>query len=167
MGEIVEVPVEELDEKWMSFALTQAQTAAQADEVPVGALVVLDNQVVGLGRNCPIECSDPTGHAEIQAIRNACQHQQNYRLPGATLYITLEPCTMCLGAIIHSRIERIVFAATEPRAGAVVSAAALNFSAFNHSLKWTKGVLEDESAQMLKAFFRARRKTKQTGASNE
>lgn len=148
----------EQDRLWMDYALTLAQRAEALGEVPVGAVVVLDGKIVGEGWNQPISGCDPTAHAEIMALRDAARRQQNYRLPDTTLYITLEPCTMCAGAIIHSRVARVVFAAPEPKAGAVIS----NGSVFarpemNHRVEYTGGVRDGEAAAMLQAFFRRRR----------
>ncbi|KZZ02050.1 tRNA-specific adenosine deaminase, partial [Oleiphilus sp. HI0073] len=109
------------DEYFMQQALRLAERAAEHQEVPVGAVVVLDGEIVGEGCNAPIGSCDPTAHAEVLAIREACQRVGNYRLPEATLYVTIEPCTMCCGAIVHSRIRRLVFGAREPKAGAVLS----------------------------------------------
>ena len=110
------------DYSWMKRALQLARQAGAAGEVPVGAVVVLDGREIGAGYNAPISGCDPTAHAEIRALRDAARRAGNYRLPGATLYVTLEPCTMCVGAIVHSRISRLVYGAAEPKAGAVVSA---------------------------------------------
>ena len=109
------------DYYWMQQALLLAQQAADMDEIPVGAVVVKDNEIIGRGFNQPISLCDPTAHAEIQALRHAANHIGNYRLNGATLYVTLEPCGMCAGAIVHSRIARLVYGATEPKAGVIVS----------------------------------------------
>ena len=146
------------DLQWMDHALALAKKAEALGEVPVGAVVVLDGVIIGEGWNQPISSCDPTAHAEVMALRDAALRQQNYRLPEATLYITLEPCTMCAGAIVHSRVKRVVFAATEPKAGAVIS----NGSVFdrpemNHRVEYTGGVQEAESAAVLQAFFKSRR----------
>ncbi len=147
------------DEDWMRHALTLAQQAAEQGEVPVGALIVKDNELLGEGWNQPIMHSDPTAHAEIVAIRNVAQKLNNYRLLDTTLYVTIEPCSMCAGAIIHSRIARVVFGAPEPRAGAVGSALnLLQNEQFNHRTEVSSGVLEQECAQILKDFFRLKRK---------
>lgn len=143
---------------WMRAALDLARRAAAADEVPVGAVAVLGDAAVGFGWNQPIGARDPTAHAEILALRDAARRLGNYRLVGATLYVTLEPCTMCVGAVMHARIERLVFGAREPRAGAVVSHLNLPDQPwFNHRLQWRGGVLAEESAALLQKFFRARR----------
>jgi tRNA(adenine34) deaminase len=142
----------------MLLALEQAQQAAAHGEVPVGAVVVRDNVVLGSGFNCPIGTVDPTAHAEVVALRAAALHDNNYRLPGTTLYVTIEPCAMCVGAIIHSRVERVVFGAPEPRAGAVISSQhMLDADHFNHRVAYTGGVLDEECAAIMREFFRARR----------
>jgi tRNA(adenine34) deaminase len=150
---------EAMDREWMARALALAARAASLGEVPVGALVVRDGVVLGEGYNHPIGACDPSCHAEIHALREAARHQANYRLPGTTLYVTIEPCTMCVGAMIHARVSRLVFGAREPRAGAVVSRLnLLDQSHYNHQLSWSEGVLAEDCAQVLKAFFRSRRK---------
>ena len=147
------------DERWMRDALVLARQAGEAGEVPVGAIMVRAGEVLGRGFNQPIRTCDATAHAEIVALRDASQFCNNYRLPGTTLYVTIEPCTMCLGAMIHARVERLVFGAPEPRAGAVVSQAALiDAGHFNHRLSFTQGVLADECSTLLQDFFRSRRK---------
>ncbi|MED5388183.1 MAG: tRNA adenosine(34) deaminase TadA [Pseudomonadota bacterium] len=147
------------DEIWMQRALALAKQAASAGEVPVGAVLVRDGRVLGEGYNQPITGHDPTAHAEVVALRAAAQEQQNYRLPGSTLYVTLEPCTMCFGALIHARVARLVYAASEPRAGVCVSQLQLpQVSFYNHKLVVEGGVMGMESAALLKAFFAARRK---------
>lgn len=148
------------DEHWMRLALAQAQQAMIADEVPVGAVLVADNQLIAAAHNQPITSHDATAHAEIAVLRLAGQAQHNYRLPGATLYVTLEPCMMCLGALIHARIARLVFATREPRAGFIVSRAPqapLDF--VNHRLMVAEGVLAEASAQLLKSFFQQKRQS--------
>ena len=147
------------DEDWMRHALSLAHIAAELGEVPVGAVLVKDEQVISEGWNQPIKQHDPTAHAEIMAIRRAAQLLENYRLPGTTLYITIEPCSMCAGAIIHARISRVVFGAPEPRAGAAGSAVNLLQNVqFNHQTEVTSGILAEECAQVLKNFFSLRRK---------
>ncbi len=146
----------------MRHALMLAYKAAQLGEVPVGAVLVKDNQLLAEGWNQPIAGHDPTAHAEIMAIRRAAQVEQNYRLPGTTLYITIEPCSMCAGAIVHARIERVVFGAVEPRAGAAGSVLnLLQNSQLNHQVEVQSGVLAEECGQVLKDFFRSRRKNRQ------
>jgi tRNA(adenine34) deaminase len=147
----------------MARALVLAESAASQGEVPVGAVLVRDGEVVGEGRNAQIGGCDPTAHAEIAALRDAASFLQNYRLPGTTLFVTLEPCTMCCGALVHARVERLVFATREPKAGAVVSTArALDNLSLNHRVAWTEGPLAEESARLLRDFFRARRRTGQS-----
>lgn len=144
---------------WMRRALLLAEQAAAVGEVPVGALVVRDGVVLGEGYNQPIRSSDPTAHAECVALRAAARAVGNYRLPGATLYVTVEPCSMCAGALVHARIAQLVFGATEPKAGAVVSQAQLLDSEFlNHRVAVTGGVLADEAVALMQAFFRGRRR---------
>ena len=147
-----------MPEKWMLAALVLAREAAQHDEVPVGAVVVRDNQIVGRGFNQPIGLHDPTAHAEIMAIRDAAQTVGNYRLPGCTLVVTVEPCTMCAGALVHARIEQLIFGAKEPRAGAVCSSARVldNFG-LNHKVTVVEGVLEKECKALMSGFFQGRR----------
>ncbi len=146
------------DLHWMQRALQLAKHAEQQDEVPVGAVLVLNGELIGEGSNAPISNSDATAHAEIQAIRAACQHQNNYRLPNSTLYVTLEPCSMCAGAIIHARIARVVIATQEPRAGAAGSALdVLNNDKLNHRCEVEFGLCGEESANLLKTFFKRRR----------
>jgi len=144
--------------RWMEQALALADRAAAQGEVPVGALVVRDGQLLGQGWNRVISDADPTAHAEIVALRDAARAEGNYRLPGATLYVTLEPCSMCAGALVHARIALLVFAAREPRAGVVCSQCALLDSPwYNHTVRWEEGVLAEASSERLQAFFRARR----------
>jgi len=146
------------DEKWMSLALEQAVKAEEEGEVPVGAILVKDGLVISRAYNQPISTNDATAHAEIQLIRAAGEKLKNYRLPGTTLYVTLEPCAMCLGAIMHARIERIVFGAHDPKVGVCSSIESLiEASSFNHKIDLASGVLESESKQILKKFFISRR----------
>jgi tRNA(adenine34) deaminase len=146
------------DIRYMRQALALAAKAQALGEVPVGALVVLDNDVIGTGFNTPISGHDPSAHAEIIALRAAAAHTQNYRLTGATLYVTLEPCMMCAGAMVHARVGRVVFGAFDPKTGVASSAAQLFESDFlNHQIEVTGGVLQDECSAQLKAFFKARR----------
>jgi len=141
---------------WMALALAEARRAV--DEVPIGAIVVRDGVVLGRGVNRPLTGRDPTAHAEIVALREAAQAVGNYRLTGATLYVTIEPCTMCAGALVHARIARLVFGAREPRAGAIFSTlAALANPALNHRIDVVEGVLAEEAAALVQAFFRSRR----------
>ena len=134
--------------------------AGAAGEVPVGAVLVRDDELIGEGFNCPITQSDPTAHAEIVALRNAAEQSGNYRLPNSTLYVTIEPCVMCTGALIHARVSQLVFGAKEPRAGAVCShLQLLDQPQFNHRMTWQGGVCEDECAHIMKSFF-ARKRSK-------
>jgi tRNA(adenine34) deaminase len=146
------------DEYWMQQALVLARQAEAANEVPVGAVLVRDGVMLGQGYNRPISSRDPTAHAEIVALRDAATQASNYRLPGSTLYVTIEPCTMCVGAMIHARVERLVFGALEPRAGAVISQHQLAaHPAYNHQMQVTGGVLEEACASVMREFFRRRR----------
>lgn len=150
------------DEDWMQLAYAQAALAAAQGEIPVGAVIVSQNQVIGAGYNAPISLHDATAHAEIVAIRAACANLQNYRLPeDATLYVTLEPCTMCVGALIHARIKRVVFGATEPKAGSLISARKLLESGYyNHIFEYQSGCLEQQCSSQLSDFFKMRRAQK-------
>lgn len=146
------------DADWMRRALELAARAAEHEEVPVGAVVVCDGEMIGEGWNQPISTHDPTSHAEIVAMRDAAQRVGNYRLTGTTLYVTLEPCLMCSGAMIHARIHRLVFGASDPKRGAVNSAMhVFDTPGLNHTVEVIGGVLEQACAQQLKAFFYARR----------
>ncbi len=152
---------EHKDVAYMQRALALAEHAADAGEVPVGALVVLDGKVIGEGWNRPISGHDPCAHAEIMALRDAAQRVQNYRLADAELYVTIEPCTMCAGAIVHARIARVVFGATEPKAGAVVSNAQIFDQPWlNHWPTYEGGVLAEQCSERISAFFKARREQK-------
>lgn len=145
-------------ERWMRAALDQALLALEVNEVPVGAVVVHDGQVVGAGFNQPISANDPTAHAEMVAMRSAARALGNYRLTGATVYVTVEPCFMCAGALVHARIATLVYGAPEPRSGAVESVAqALDNPALNHRVSAVGGVLEAECRELMQAFFRRRR----------
>jgi len=146
------------DSDFMRRALELADHAAEHEEVPVGAVLVRDGEIIGEGWNQVISAADPTAHAECVALRDAARRAGNYRLPGSTLYVTLEPCTMCVGALVHARVERLVFAAREPKAGVVCSRAnALDADYYNHRVSWDEGVLAEDSAARLQAFFKARR----------
>lgn len=148
----------DLDELFMGQALAFASLAEDAGEVPVGAVLVEDGQIIASGCNRSIGDSDPTAHAEIVALRQAASRKGNYRLPGTTLYVTLEPCAMCAGAIVQARVARIVFGAPDPRAGAAGSVLnVLQNDALNHRAEVTAGVLAAECAQLLRRFFRERR----------
>ena len=148
-----------VDQAFMRRALELAQLAQAEGEVPVGAVVVSDGAIIGEGWNQPIGSHDPTAHAEIVALRAAAAAKRNYRLPGTTLYVTLEPCAMCAGAIVHARVDRVVFATIDPRSGAAGSTFDLlpSDERFNHYTRCEGGVMADESAAMLRGFFRARR----------
>ncbi|MCH8105998.1 MAG: tRNA adenosine(34) deaminase TadA [Proteobacteria bacterium] len=156
---------QENDEYWMRQALQQAQKAADRDEVPVGAVLVdQSGECLASGHNQPISAVDPTAHAEIVVLRKAAKRMNNYRLPDTTLYITLEPCTMCVGALVQARVARIVFAASEPKAGAIVSALRLfETGRFNHQPEIDSGVLEAESSSLLANFFQQKRQLKKKG----
>jgi tRNA(adenine34) deaminase len=146
------------DERFMRHALELARRAQDEGEVPVGAVVVLDEKIVGEGWNRPISASDPTAHAEIQAMRAAATTRKNYRLVGATLYVTLEPCAMCVGAMFHARIRRVVFGATDPKTGAAGSTLDLfQEKRLNHHALVQGGVLAAECGALLSAFFASRR----------
>ena len=142
----------------MQFALVLAEEAIIRDEVPVGAVVVLDDAIIGRGFNRTISSRDPTAHAEIVAIRDAAQHMHNYRLSGASLYSTIEPCAMCAGAMIHARIDRLVYACSDPKSGAAGSLYNVPADArLNHQIVVTSGICEDECTQLLRGFFEQRR----------
>jgi tRNA(adenine34) deaminase len=143
---------------FMSAALEQAVLARDAGEVPIGAVVVLDNTIVGRGFNQPIRSGDPTAHAEIVALRDAAHRVGNYRLTGATLYVTIEPCLMCVGALVHARIATLVFGAAEPRTGALVSTVrGAELPGLNHRFGVVAGVCEAECRELMQTFFRGRR----------
>lgn len=145
-------------EEWMRRALVLAEQAGAKGEVPVGAVLVKDGELLGEGCNQVISACDPSAHAEIVALRNAAQRAGNYRLPGTTLYVTIEPCTMCAGALVHARVELLVFGAREPRAGVVCSTCALlDEPRFNHRVRWREGVMSEAAGDLLQAFFRERR----------
>jgi len=146
------------DEKWMQIAIHEAIKAEKEDEVPVGAVLVKDGLVIAKAHNQPISTNDATAHAEIQLIRAAGKIQGNYRLTGTTLYVTLEPCAMCLGAMMHARIKRIVYGAHDPKTGVCGSSENLiDANCFNHKIDLVSGVLENECKQLLKKFFISRR----------
>ena len=146
------------DEVFMRRAIALAQQAALLGEVPVGAVVVQNSEIIGEGYNQPISGCDPTAHAEIIALRAAAKNVSNYRLPGSTLYVTIEPCTMCAGALVHARVARVVYGTVEPKSGVAKSNIAL-FDApyFNHRVCCEGGVLQEECAAMMSDFFRSRR----------
>jgi tRNA(adenine34) deaminase len=148
----------ETDIKWMRHALRLAERAAMEGEVPVGAVLIQNDAVIGEGHNRPIRDHDPTAHAEIMALRAAAHSVQNYRIPATTLYVTLEPCVMCAGAIIHARVSRLVFGATDPKGGAAGSVIDIFGGQFvNHVVKVESGLLEEDCGRLLTAFFRERR----------
>jgi tRNA(Arg) A34 adenosine deaminase TadA len=145
-------------EPFMQEALAEARAAAAAGEVPVGAVIVIDGAIVGRGGNQPVGSHDPTAHAEVVALRDAARRVGNYRLTGATMYVTVEPCLMCVGALVHARIDTLVFGAPEPKAGAVESTQrAHEHPALNHRLRVVSGVLASDSRALLREFFGARR----------
>ena len=148
------------DERWMTRAFELVRDAEAAGEVPVGAVVLAaDGALLAEGANCPIATADPTAHAEVVALRAAGKKVQNYRLMGATLYVTLEPCAMCVGALMHARVARVVFGANDPKSGAVSSVIALPVQPlFNHKIIWRGGVLAEECSRLLSTFFQNRRK---------
>jgi tRNA(adenine34) deaminase len=147
------------DTAWMEQALEQARTAARAGEVPVGALVIKDGKILGAAHNRTLLDNDPAAHAEIVALRQAAARLSNHRLTGCEMYVTIEPCAMCAGAMIHARIARLVYGAVDPKAGAAGSVLeVINHPKLNHQMKVTPGVLADECSEILQEFFRARRK---------
>ncbi|MCY4166453.1 MAG: tRNA adenosine(34) deaminase TadA [Gammaproteobacteria bacterium] len=146
------------DERWMRRALELARKAAEAGEVPVGAVVVLDGRIVGEGGNRMIAAQDPSAHAEMEALRAACKAVGNYRLPGAEVFVTLEPCAMCAGALVLARVARVVYSAADPKSGAAGSVLdVLRNPALNHQCEVVSGLLAEESAALLRQFFRDRR----------
>ncbi len=149
---------EAADAYWMAHALALARQAGEAGEVPVGAVLVLDGEIIGAGANQVISAADPTAHAEVVALRQAAARVGNYRLPATTLYVTIEPCAMCAGALVHARVARLVFGAREPRAGAVVShCGLLDLPHLNHRVRWQEGVLAQDCGNLISGFFQARR----------
>jgi tRNA(adenine34) deaminase len=152
------------DRFWMQQALLEARRGGELGEVPVGAVLIHDQKCLAVAHNAPIHLRDPTAHAEILALRLAGQHLGNYRLPGSTLYVTLEPCSMCVGAMIHARIARLVYGAADPRTGAVGGALdLLQYPAHNHRILVVGGLCADQSAALLREFFRARRRRSGSG----
>jgi tRNA(adenine34) deaminase len=146
------------DRQAMQAALDEARLSAEAGEVPIGAVVVCEGAIIARGQNRVLRDVDPTAHAEIVALRAAARAVSNYRLPGCTLYVTLEPCAMCAGAMIHARLDRLVFAAADPKAGAAGSVlSVINHPQLNHKMQVEQGILADESAELLRSFFRERR----------
>ena len=156
--ELLQLETEALDQFWMQRALELAHHAEAAGEVPVGAVLVRDEQIVGEGWNQPISGHDPSAHAEIRALRDAAQRLNNYRLPETTLYVTLEPCVMCAGAMIHARVKRVVFGAWDPKTGAAGSVFdILNSDQHNHRVEICEGVMADECGTLLRRFFKQKR----------
>jgi len=150
--------MKDTDIVWMQRALALAEKAMELGEVPVGALLVFEEEILGEGFNQPIQSSDPTAHAEIVALRQGGMKRQNYRLPNTTLYVTLEPCAMCAGALVHSRVERLVYATPDPRSGAAGSVLSIiNHPQLNHQMKVTSGVLQEAASHLLKSFFQKKR----------
>ncbi|GAA5445455.1 tRNA-specific adenosine deaminase [Microbulbifer sp. NBRC 101763] len=146
------------DYAFMRRALELAELAAERGEVPVGAVLVQDGKIIGEGSNRPIGNCDPSAHAEIVALRRAAEGKQNYRLPNTTLYVTIEPCTMCFGALVHARVNRLVYGATEPRAGVVESQLKLGEAGFfNHKIAVESGVMAEEAGKLVREFFHGRR----------
>ena len=142
---------------FMRLALDEAEQAARKDEVPIGAILVVEGQAVGRGHNSPVSLHDPSAHAEIQALRDAAGYLRNYRLSGGTLYVTLEPCLMCFGALIHARVGRVVFGASDPKVGVSRWLDTLDSAALNHRFAFEGGLLEGECREQLQVFFRRRR----------
>ena len=147
------------DEQWMRIAIEEAHLAMDENEIPVGSVLVKDNELIAQAHNRPIINNDPTAHAEIEVLRMAGKKLINYRIPKSTLYVTLEPCAMCFGAMIHARIERVVFGASDPKSGVCGSTIDLSSeSIFNHQISVSGGVLEHECKDILQSFFKLRRK---------
>jgi len=156
------------DHLFMRHALKLAETAEQIGEVPIGAILVHDNEIIGEGFNTSIRDNDPTAHAEINAIRAAAAKQKNYRLPDTTLYVTLEPCSMCAGALIHSRVERLIYAASDTKAGACGSVFdVISTNQRNHRVHYEKGLMREEAGSMLSNFFKKRRTDKKQKKQEE
>ncbi len=148
----------ELDQQYMRLAIEQAQVAAQSGEVPVGAVLVKDGQVISKAFNKPIANHDPSAHAEMLALREAALAEENYRIPGSTLYVTLEPCAMCSGAMLHARIDRVVYGASDPKTGAAGSVLDIFASKqINHQTSVEGGIMSEECGQLLRDFFKGRR----------
>ena len=147
------------DDRFMDAAIEQARLALAAGEVPVGAVVVLDDRILGAGYNQPISSSDPTAHAEVVALRAAARAVGNYRLTGSRMYVTVEPCLMCVGAVVHARVAEVIFGAAEPKSGALVSSAAAHeLPGLNHRFAVRAGVREEECRALIQAFFRDKRR---------
>ena len=145
-------------ELWMREALEEAQKAGAEGEVPIGAIVLLNEKIIGRGHNSPIRKHDPTAHAEILALRNAAHNTSNYRIPGSILVVTIEPCIMCVGAMIQARVEEVIFGAPDPKGGAIQSCFHLaEANQLNHRIRATSGILGEECGELLKSFFAIRR----------
>ena len=145
-------------EFWMREALAEANKAGSEGEVPIGAIVLLNEKIIGRGHNSPIKKHDPSAHAEILALRNAALNTSNYRIPGSILVVTIEPCIMCVGAMVHARVEEVIFGAKDPKGGAIQSCFQLGeANQLNHRIRATSGILEQECADLLKSFFASRR----------
>lgn len=156
--DMAELRREDLYNRWMAHAISLARRSERSDEVPVGAVLVAADQIVGEGWNQPISLRDPTAHAEILALRQAAKRLDNYRLVDCTLVVTIEPCTMCAGALVHARVKRLVFGAPEKRAGAVISSAAvLDNPKLNHRVEVVSGVLEEECGALVRSYFQRKR----------
>ena len=146
------------DTFFMQQAIALAQKAKQANEVPIGAVVVINNEIIGTGFNCPIATCDPTAHAEIIALRQAAKTLNNYRLLNTSLYVTVEPCLMCTGAMLHARIKRLIFGATDPKTGAVISVCnSLDTNQLNHKIQYQHGILAAKCSKIISDFFKLRR----------
>jgi tRNA(adenine34) deaminase len=145
------------DYYFMQLALDEAEKAARRNEVPIGAVLVMDGAIVARGHNCPISTNDPTAHAEVMALRSAGEWLRNYRMPGATLYVTLEPCLMCFGALVQARVARVCYSASDPRVGVSRWADTLQSANTNHRFELVGGLLETECREAIQAFFRGRR----------
>jgi len=152
-----------MDERFMQEALRQAARGAAKGEVPVGAVIVREGEIIARGYNRPVRANDPTAHAEVVAIRRAARRLGNYRLTGCDLYVTVEPCAMCLGAAIQARLGRLVYGADDPKAGAVTSIVRFPIEKTNHRLVIASGLLAGESASLLREFFKKRRRKKAAG----
>lgn len=155
---MIERKIMDKDEKFMKLALAEAHKAMARGEVPVGAVIVLDGRVIARAHNSPVSLNDPSAHAEILALRKAAKKLGNYRLAGAEMYVTLEPCVMCAGAIVHARVRRVVFGAADPKGGAVVSLfRMMEDKRLNHSVQVDRGIMEDACSEILSRFFREKR----------
>ena len=161
--------IESIDDHWMAIALEQARKAAQLEEVPVGAVLIdQDNQLIAASHNQPIASHDPTGHAEIRVLREAAVKVSNYRLNDTTLYVTLEPCVMCVGAMIHARVKRLVYGAKEYKTGAIESSCQLLEQVhFNHTIEVEAGIMQQECAKIMSDFFSQRRAQKKAQNAGE